>query len=85
MEIIDKYITHKNIKGLRSMSTTSKTPDWVNNYSEMRKIIIRFKTDELETLQDAYTVMGPDMFKVQIKAIKDELELRKTSLGKELM
>lgn len=67
------------------MSTTSKTQDWGNNYSEMRKGLMRFKTYELETLQDAYTIMDPDMFKLQIKAIKDELELRKTSLGKELL
>lgn len=85
MEIIDKYTIRKNIKGLRSMSSTSKTPDWANSYSEMRKVLMRFKTDELETLQDAYTIMDPDMFKLQIKAIKDELELRKTSLGKELL
>lgn len=67
------------------MFSTSKTQDWGNNYSEMRKMLHGFKTDELETLQDAYTIMDPDMFKMQIKAIKDELELRKTSLGRELL
>jgi hypothetical protein len=85
MEIIGKCITHKNIKGQVSMSTTSKTQDWGNNYSEMRKVLRGFKTEELEALSDAYAVMGATMFKMQIKAIKDELELRKTSLGKELM
>jgi hypothetical protein len=59
MEITDKCITHKNIKGLISMSSTSKTQDWGNNYSEMRRVLRGFKTEELE--------------------------LRKTSLGKELM
>jgi hypothetical protein len=85
MEITDKCITHKNIKGLISMSSTSKTQDWGNNYSEMRRVLQGFKTEELETLSDAYAVMGATLFKMQIKAIKDELELRKTSLGKELM
>ena len=85
MEITDKCITHKNIKGLVSMSTTSKTPDWESSYSEMRKVLHGFKTEELEALSDAYAVMGATLFKMQIKAIKDELELRKTSLGKELL
>ncbi len=67
------------------MSSTSKTQDWGNNYSEMRRVLQGFKTEELETLSDAYAVMGATLFKMQIKAIKDELELRKTSLGKELM
>ena len=67
------------------MSTTSKTQDWENNYSEMRKMLHGFKTEELELLSDAYAVMGAILFKMQIKAIKDELELRKTSLGRELM
>ena len=67
------------------MSTTLKIQDWEKSYSEMRKMFCDFKTDELETLSDAYVVMAASMFKLQIKAIKDELELRKTSLGKELM
>jgi hypothetical protein len=85
MEIIDKSITHQNLKGLKNMSTTLKIQDWEKSYSEMRKMFCDFKTDELETLSDAYVVMAASMFKLQIKAIKDELELRKTSLGKELM
>jgi hypothetical protein len=85
MEIIDKSTTHQNLKGLKNMSTTLKIQDWEKSYSEMRKMFCDFKTDELETLSDTYAVMGASMFKLQIKAIKDELELRKTSLGKELM
>ena len=71
------------------MSFTSKIPDWESNYSNFRKRIITFKMDELEVLlevlQDAYIMMDPSYFELQIKAIKDELELRKTSLGKELL
>jgi hypothetical protein len=85
MEIIDRFITHKNIKGLRSMSFTSKIPDWESSYSKMRKRITTFKMDELEVLQDAYIMMDPSYFELQIKAIKDELEFRKSSLGKELL
>lgn len=85
MEITDKCATHKNIKGLVSMSTTSKTPGWESSYSELRKVVARFKTEELEVLQDTYTIMDPSQFELQIKAIEDELQLRKTSLGKELL
>lgn len=49
------------------------------------KTIQTFKTDELEVLLDWYVLCGMDMFKDQIIAIKCELELRKTSLGKELL
>jgi hypothetical protein len=58
MEIIGKCIAHKNIKGLISMSSTSKTQDWENSYSEMRRVLRGFKTEELELLSDAYAVMG---------------------------
>lgn len=67
------------------MFSTSKTPDLASNYSNVRKIAASFKTDELEALLDVCTIMDPIYFELQIKAIKDELELRKTSLGKELL
>lgn len=67
------------------MSTTSKTPDWESSYSKIRKQLHTFDICELEALQDAYTMMDFDFYELQIKAIKDELELRKTSLGKELL
>ena len=67
------------------MSFTSKIPDWENNYSKIRIMLKAFKTDELELLFDSYATMGYPIFELQIKAIKDELELRKTSLGKELL
>ena len=85
MEITDKCITHRNIKGLRNMSTISKTQDWESSYSKIRKLLHAFKMDELEFLQDAYTMMNPVLHELQIKAIKDELQLRKTSLGRELL
>jgi hypothetical protein len=43
------------------------------------------ETEDLEILLDAYTIMGIPLFEAQIKAIKDELEFRNTSLGKELL
>lgn len=85
MEIIDKCITHKSLKERRSMFTISKTPDLASNYSSVRKTAASFKTDELEALLDACAIMDPIYFELHIKAIKDELELRKTSLGKELL
>lgn len=66
------------------MSTTSKTPVLEKNYSKFRKALLGIKTDELEVLADIYGMMCPLSYKVEIKAISDELELRSTSLGKEL-
>ena len=43
------------------------------------------ETEDLEILLDAYTIMGIPLFEAQINAIKDELEFRNTSLGKELL
>jgi len=85
MEIIDKSTTPQNLKGQKSTHITLKIQDWEKSYSEMRKMFCAFKTDELEFLSDTYVVMGTTLFELQIKAIKDELELRKTSLGKELL
>jgi hypothetical protein len=48
------------------------------------KAIQGFKTSELEVLLDWYGLCGDELFKDQIKVIRGELELRKTSLGKEL-
>lgn len=52
---------------------------------EFIKVIQAFKTDDLEVLLDWYGICGQELFKDQIEAIKNELALRKTSLGKELM
>lgn len=49
------------------------------------RAIQAFKTSDLEVLLDWYALCGQELFKDQIDAIKGELELRKTSLGKELM
>ena len=67
------------------MSFTSKIPDWASSYSNVRKQLYSFEICELEVLQDAYVMMDPNYFELQIKAIKDELEFRKSSLGKELL
>ena len=67
------------------MFSISKTPDWESSYSKLRKRLHCFDICELEALQDVYAMMDPIYFELQIKAIKDELQLRKTSLGKELM
>ncbi len=67
------------------MSSISKTPDWESSYSKLRKTLMIFEIEELEFLHDTYIMMNPSFFEMQIKAIKDELELRKTSLGKELL
>jgi hypothetical protein len=85
MEITDKFIMYQNIREQKNMSTTLKTPGWESSYFKVRKVAANFKTDELESLQDAYAMMDPGHYELQIKAIKDELELRKTSLGKELL
>lgn len=54
------------------------------NYSSFRNTLHNIKTSDLEFLLDTYTVIGMSLFEAQIKAIKDELEFRNTSLGKEL-
>ena len=84
MEIIAKFITPQNLKGLKSMSITSKIPDWESSYSKFRKTLMRMELDEIESLLDIYIMMSPLLYKLEIKAISDELELRKSSLGKEL-
>jgi hypothetical protein len=84
MEIIAKFITPQNLKGLKSMSITSKIPDWESSYSNFRKTLMRMELDEIESLLDIYIMMSPLLYKLEIKAISDELELRKSSLGKEL-
>ena len=45
---------------------------------------MRMELDEIESLLDIYIMMSPLLYKLEIKAISDELELRKSSLGKEL-
>lgn len=67
------------------MYTSSKTQILDESYSKYRIVLNSLKTDELELLIDAYTMMNISLFKMQIKAIKDELEFRNTSLGKELL
>lgn len=66
------------------MFTTSKTQDWEKSYSKFRKAIIDIETAELEFLLDVYGMMNPLIYKIEIRAISDELEFRNSSLGKEL-
>lgn len=67
------------------MYTSSKTQALDESYSNFRKNLGDIETSDLEILLDAYTVMGMPLFEAQIKAIKDELEFRNTSLGRELL
>lgn len=66
------------------MSTTLKTQDSDESYFKYRSLIVDQTTEELEILIDAYSMIDPVYFKTPIKAIKDELSFRDTSLGKEL-
>lgn len=69
------------------MSSTLKIQDLVKNssdYQEFRKALLTFKNDDLELLLDWYALYEDDLFEQQIKAIKDELHFRRSSLGKEL-
>ena len=67
------------------MYTSSKTRVLDESYFNFRKSLGDMETEDLEILLDAYTIMGIPLFESQIKAIKDELEFRNTSLGKELL
>lgn len=67
------------------MYTSSKTQALDENYSKFRNTLYNIKTSDLEVLLDAYITMELSIFESQIKAIKDELEFRNTSLGRELL
>lgn len=67
------------------MYTSSKIQALDENYSNFRMNLFSIETDDLEILLDAYAMMGHHLFELQIKAIKDELEFRNTSLGRELL
>lgn len=68
------------------MYTSSKIQALDESYSKFRKSLGDMETEDLEILLDAYTIlMGISLFEAQIKAIKDELEFRNTSLGRELL
>ena len=67
------------------MYISSKTQVLDESYSNFRMNLFRIKTEDLEILMDAYTTMSLPIFETQLRAIKDELEFRNTSLGKELL
>lgn len=66
------------------MSITSKIQDLDESYSRLRLQLSKESTEDLQIILDAYGLIGEHFFKISIKAIKDELEFRSTSLGKEL-
>jgi len=84
MGIIGRLLTLQNIKERRNMYTSSKTQVLDENYSKFRNTLHNIETSDLEILLDAYIIIDLSIFEAQIKAIKDELEFRNTSLGKEL-
>lgn len=67
------------------MYTSSKTQALDESYSNFRKSLGDMETENLEILLDAYTTISIPLFGLQIEAIKDELEFRNTSLGRELL
>jgi hypothetical protein len=85
MGIIGRLLILQSIKERRNMYTSSKTRVLDESYSNFRKSLGDMETEDLEILLDAYTIMGIPLFEAQINAIKDELEFRNTSLGKELL
>lgn len=84
MGIIDKYIILQNIKGRKSMFSSSKTLDLEENYSKLRESLFPIETKDLQLLLDWYILYDDEIFDLQMRAIKDELAFRNTSLGKEL-
>jgi hypothetical protein len=83
MEIIANYITLKSLKEQKNMSATSKIQGWEKSYSKFRAALLDVETADLEILVDLYRMMCPRR-EMEIKAVLDELELRNTSLGREL-
>jgi hypothetical protein len=66
------------------MSTTLKTQDLDESYFRFRSQLSKESTEDLQLILDAYILIGGHFFDISIRAIKDELEFRNTSLGKEL-
>jgi hypothetical protein len=66
------------------MLIISKTQDLDESYSRLRLQLSNESTDNLQILLDAYSLIGESFFETTVKAIKDEIDFRSTSLGKEL-
>lgn len=66
------------------MSSSLKTQDLEKSYSNYRSALSALETPDLELLLEWYLLYEDEQFKPQIKAIRDELAFRNTSLGKEL-
>ena len=69
------------------MYTISNIQDLEKNSFDSDKFksaIIAFKTVDIEMLLDWYRIYDKNAFKNQIKVLVDELNFRKSSLGKEL-
>lgn len=65
------------------MSSYLKIADWEKSYSKYRIAIMRLNTPELRVLLEWYQ-LADSGFEFQIQALKDEIEFRGSSLGKEL-
>jgi hypothetical protein len=88
MGITDRFITQRNLKGRRSMSSISKTQALANssfNAEEFIKSLQLFDMVDLELLLDWYTLYEDSLFDQQIEAIKGHIYLRNSLLGRELL
>ncbi len=84
MEITEPYTKQMNIKGQLSMSNILKALDSEKNYSKFRRSLEPLDFQDLDLLLSAYG-MFPFEYKMEIGAITEELELRNSPLGKELV
>lgn len=81
MEITGQLITHKSLKGLKSMSNTLKIQDSENVYFKIYiMLLMESSLDELVTLKEAYSHFD-DAFVEELKIISYVINFRKTALG----
>lgn len=68
------------------MSIFLKTQDWESSYSKYRHAISSMKDEDLEMLLDMYGLLSNmyEQYRLEKQALTDELEFRRTALGKEL-
>lgn len=85
MGITARFITPQNLKGQKSMSSTSKTQALgKNSFNEYYHMLYECSIADLELLLDWYALYEDHLFEDQIEAIKNCLHLRRSSLGREL-
>lgn len=88
MEIIGKWQKLENTKGLKNMSSNSKTQGSSNistNIEKYTQSLFTLETSELEVLLDLYGYMPIGVYKDEIEAIRGELAFRNSPLGAELL